>query len=220
MMVPVPTEPKIYHIVHVDRLPSIIADGHLWCDAVMARRGSVGTTIGMSSIKQRRLNLTLRSHPGLHVGGCVPFYFCPRSVMLYVIHRGNAPELTYRGGQQSVVHLEADLREAVAWAESNGRRWAFTTSNAASSYFRDYADLGQLHRIDWAAVQTDRWSGPGAAEQAKESKQAEFLMETAFPWELTIRIGVGSRSMQAAVMEAVQASAHRPAVAVVPDWYY
>lgn len=28
----VPAQPKIYHIVHVDRLPSIIADGCLWCD--------------------------------------------------------------------------------------------------------------------------------------------------------------------------------------------
>lgn len=26
----VPAQPKIYHIVHVDRLPSIVADGCLW----------------------------------------------------------------------------------------------------------------------------------------------------------------------------------------------
>ena len=30
---PVPVEPKIYHIVHLDRLPSIVADGGLLCDA-------------------------------------------------------------------------------------------------------------------------------------------------------------------------------------------
>ena len=33
---PMPAEPKIYHIVHVDRLPSIVKDGYLWCDAKMA----------------------------------------------------------------------------------------------------------------------------------------------------------------------------------------
>ena len=75
--------PKIYHIVHVDRLPSIIADGSLWCDAEIARRteanADIGTMIGMNSIKQRRLTeLTLDSHPSLYVGQCVPFYFCPR----------------------------------------------------------------------------------------------------------------------------------------------
>ena len=73
---PVPRQPKIYHILHVDRLPSIIADGYLWCDAEILRREPSGTTIGMSAIKQRRLKLALASHPNLHVGECVPFSFC------------------------------------------------------------------------------------------------------------------------------------------------
>ncbi len=47
----VPTEPKIYHIVHFDRLASIAADGHIWCDAKVARDGAPGTTIGMKIIK-------------------------------------------------------------------------------------------------------------------------------------------------------------------------
>ena len=29
----VPPQPKTYHIVHVDRLPTIVADGLLCCDA-------------------------------------------------------------------------------------------------------------------------------------------------------------------------------------------
>ena len=33
----VPAQPKIYHIVHVDRLRSILADEHLWCDAEVVR---------------------------------------------------------------------------------------------------------------------------------------------------------------------------------------
>jgi hypothetical protein len=71
----VPNDPKIYYIVHVDRLSSIAAGG-LWCDAEVVRRSAPGTTIGMNAIKERRLNdLTLASHPGLFVGECVPFIF-------------------------------------------------------------------------------------------------------------------------------------------------
>lgn len=104
---PVPTQPKIYHIVHVDRLASIIADGFLWSDAEMVLRQGTGTTIGMSNIKDRRLNeLSLSCRPGLRVGECTPFYFCSRSVMLYLIYRRNE-ELTYKGGQEPIVHLEA-----------------------------------------------------------------------------------------------------------------
>jgi hypothetical protein len=74
-----PARPKIYHILHVDRLSSVVVDGCLWSDTQIAARGRTGTTIGMSHIKQRRMTLPIRSRPGLHVGECVPFYFCPRS---------------------------------------------------------------------------------------------------------------------------------------------
>ena len=114
----VPAQPKIYHIVHVDRLQSIIRSGSLLCDAQIVANNTAGTTIGMSNIKQRRLNeLSLTSYPDLHVGDCVPFYFCPRSIMLYLIYQANHSELTYRGGQGPIIHLQADLHRCTAWAQ-------------------------------------------------------------------------------------------------------
>jgi hypothetical protein len=215
MNMPIPAEPKIYHIVHVDQLPSIIADGWLWCDAEIVRRSPSGTTIGMNGIKQRRLNeLTLTSHPDLHVGDCVPFYFCPRSIMLYLIHQANHPELVYRGGQGPIVHLEADLRQTVAWAEERGRRWAFTLSNAGAYYFEDRCDLVRLGEIDWDAVQARDW------RQCKEGKQAEFLIERQFSWELVSRIGVRSQQVYGQVVTALRAAAHKPRIEIKPDWYY
>lgn len=211
---PIPADPKIYHIVHVDRLPSIIADGSLWCDAEIIRRSSPGTTIGMNSIKQRRLDLALTNHPFLHVGDCVPFYFCPRSIMLYLIHQANHPDLIYRGGQRPIVHLEADMQQTVAWAEARGERWAFTLSNAGAYYFEDRCDLAQLGEIDWNAVQATDW------RQRKEGKQAEFLIERQFPWELVSRIGVISRQVSDQVNTALQAAGHQPPIEIRPDWYY
>ena len=217
MTTPIPAlaEPKIYHIVHVDRLPSIIADGWLWCDAEIVQRTPPGTTIGMNSIKERRLNeLPLNSHPDLHVGDCVPFYFCPRSIMLYLLYRSNHPELAYRGGQDSIVHLETDLLQTVAWAEAHGQRWAFTLSNAGAYYFEDRCDLEQLDEIDWKAVQAKDW------QQCKEGKQAEFLIESQFPWELVSRIGVRSARVYSQASGFLQAAAHRPPIEIKADWYY
>lgn len=211
----VPAQPKLYHIVHVDRLASIMVDGHLWCDAEIVRRAPAGTTIGMTGIKQRRLQeLRLTSHPALHVGDCVPFYFCPRSVMLYLIHQGNHPEMTYRGGQGPILHLEADLHATVAWAQHAGKRWAFTLSNAGSRFFEDRCDLAQLGELDWAAIQAHSW------QQCKEGKQAEFLLEASFPWHLVERIGVKSAATYGQVVNLLAAHGHRPAVEVKPDWYY
>lgn len=143
----VPTQPKLYHIVHVDRLASIIASGGLLSDSEIAIHNYAGTTIGMNSIKQRRLNnLTLTSYPGLYVGQCVPFYFCPRSIMLYLIHQANHSELVYRGGQEPIVHLQVDLLASVQWASEQRQRWAFTLSNAGSYYFEDRCEMVLLRR--------------------------------------------------------------------------
>jgi hypothetical protein len=215
MTTPVPNEPKIYHIVHADRLPSIIADSSLWCDAEIARRSPPGTTIGMNAIKQRRLTeLTLASHPGLYVGQCVPFYFCPRSIMLYLIFQANHPDLEYRGGQGPIIHLESDLQQTIAWAEQRAERWAFTLSNAGAYYFEDRSDLTQLSEIDWNAVNSKDW------RHCKEGKQAEFLVEQYFPLKLVSRIGVQSRAVYDQVATALRASAHKPVIEIKPEWYY
>lgn len=207
--------PKLYHIVHVDRLPSIVAEGCLWCDAEVVRRNPAGTSIGMTAIKQRRLTeLTLSSHPELHVGDCVPFYFCPRSVMLYLIYQGNHPELTYRGGQEPIIHLETDLQATIAWASEAGQRWAFTLSNAGSYYFEDRCDLTNLDEVDWNAVHARDW------RNCKDGKQAEFLVEQFFPWHLVDRIGVYSEPQYRAIVNALPGSRRRPRVEVLRDWYY
>ncbi len=216
-----PARPKIYHIVHIDRLASIISDGCLWSDAKLVQSPKAGTVIGMNGIKARRLNeLQLTSHPGLFVGQCVPFYFCPRSIMLYLIHCANHQELSYRGGQAPIVHLESDLQNSVSWADGNQRRWAFTLSNAGAYYFEDRRDVKQLGEINWNAVAANRWSGLGISRQVKEGKQAEFLVEGSFPWQLVDRIGVHSRSIAQRVATAMEGASHRPIVEIRADWYY
>lgn len=209
-----PSSPKIYHIVHVDRLASIIADGFLWCDAEMQRKSRQGTSIGMSTIKERRLRNRLSSCTDLYVGGCVPFYFCPRSVMLYVIYKRNHPDLTYRGGQQPIVHLVADLQEVVAWAGQNNRQWAFTLSNAGSRYFDDHCDLDQLNKINWEAVEARQW------RTCQEEKQAEFLVEHEFPWTLIRHIGVHSEGARDKVQSALVKAPYKPPIQIQQQWYY
>ena len=206
---------KIYHIVHIDKLQSIINSGGLLSDSEVIRQGLNGTTIGMNSIKQRRLNeLTLSTYPDLFVGQCVPFYFCSRSVMLYMMHMGNSPDITYQGGQDSIIHLEADLMSSIAWANTNGRRWVFTSSNAGSRYFEDFNDLTYLNQIDWSVINSSKWS------HARDKKQAEFLCEHSFEWSLIHRIGVSNQTVYQQVLNIINSSYHKPYVEVKNDWYY
>lgn len=211
-----PLDPLVYHITHVDNLASIVRDQGLWSDADMVARGGPAATIGMAGIKRRRLGLPVGGHAGLMVGACVPFYLCPRSVMLYLLHRGNHSELTYKAGQGPIVHLEASLADIVAWANHYSLRWAFSLSNAGAVYAPFRTDLAHLGHLNWAAIQNNDWRAPAV----KEAKQAEFLVERFFPFSLVRRVGVHSPWVQHRVRSTIATSVHQPRVDVLPAWYY
>lgn len=211
-----PAAPKVYHITHVDNVVGILGDGVLLPDSTMVARGGPAAAIGMSTIKARRLRLPVECHPGTCVGEYVPFNFCPRSVMLYVISAANHAELAYRGGQGPIVHLEADLGDVLAWAREHQQRWAFSTSNAGAHYADFFVDPGELNKIDWVAVANNDFR----SAQVKEGKQAEFLLHGSFPWELVSRIGVKSNDIHERVRVALEGAARAPIVEVRPEWYF
>jgi hypothetical protein len=212
-----PSKPRIYHIFHYDVLQSVLRDGYLFSDAIISSRDPSGTAIGMSTIKQRRLNeLTLQSHPGLYVGACVPFYYCPRSIMLYILHKGNDPGPTYAGGQAPIIHLEFDLRSVSDWATKAGKRWAITRGNASSRYFDDYSSLANLSLLNWQAVQARQWY----QSDIKEAKQSEFLVEDQVPWSLVRRIGVHNEAVRANVEQFLTITGQQPPIEIKLDWYY
>ena len=79
---------------------------------------------------------------------------------------------------------------------------------------KDVYDLAHLSDIDWVTVNATNWSG------CKEGKQAEFLVEQQFPWELVRRIGVHSQTVHRQVLELLSATRHNLIVEVKPEWYY
>jgi ssDNA thymidine ADP-ribosyltransferase, DarT len=97
--VPIP----IYHITHIDNLESILSEGGLLAYNVMLETQTNYTNIAYENIQDRRATIRVPC------GGCgvlhdyVPFYFAPRSPMLYTINRGNVK--SYTQGQSTVIHL-------------------------------------------------------------------------------------------------------------------
>jgi hypothetical protein len=212
-----PANPKIYHITHLRNLSQIVQAGEIWSDSVRIARNADAEIVGMFKIKERRLEvLDVNCHPGTKVGEYVPFYFCPRSIMLYILHMGNHPELTYRGGQRPILHLRADLMTTIRWANQNGVRWAFSDSNAGGSLASFFKSISDLDKIDWAAVEATDFR----SMQVKEGKQAEFLVYESFPWELVEPIGVKDEGIERQVNDILRDTRHKPLVTVEPSWYY
>ena len=212
-----PKNPKIYHITHISNLDTILGDKVLWSDAKRLELGLDCEIVGMSEIKRRRLEeLDVKCHSGTMVGEYVPFYFCPCSIMLYILHMGNHPGIDYREGQGPIIHLQADLKAAVKWATDNRIRWAFSDINAATYVAQFYDDLSQLNNvINWSAVEATDWRD--AAIQ--EYKQAEFLTYESFPLGLVEKIGACNRRIRDQVIKKLGNRAS-PEVSIERNWYY
>lgn len=188
----------LYHITHIERLAGILRDGALLSDAALQDRAGteLDTGIGYDNIKQRRLTeITVPCCEGRFVGTFVPFYFCPRSPMLYTVNQGNTGYP--RGCQSQIVHLVTTTDAALATASA----WAFSDGNAGAFHANFYNDMNQMTELDWAAIRALDWRG----RTKMHRKMAEFLVADRFPWSSIQEIGC----MSSAVAQQVRQMVHR-----------
>jgi ssDNA thymidine ADP-ribosyltransferase, DarT len=205
----VPADPDIYHITHIKNLPGILNASCLWSDARRIRHGFEVENIGYPHIKKRRLKRVVPVAAGGVLGDYVPFNFCPRSVMLFVVNKGH-PD--YGGGQDEIVHLRSTARTAI----STGRPWAFTDRHADLDYAEYHDDLAELDDVAWDVMPLAYWSEP----QTKEVRQAEFLVHDWLQWGAILEVGVINDAMAARVRSLLGPSTKTPVVSVRRSWYY
>ncbi len=216
-MASMPSSPKIYHITHINNLASIVTNHGLVSDARRITNKLSCSLVGMSNIKQRRLQeIEVSCYSGTKVGQYVPFYFCPRSIMLYILDRGNHPEITYQEGQKSIIHLQADLNLVVNWANTQGANWAFSDRNAGSSLATFYNCLSHLNQLNWSAIAAKDFRDA----QIKEGKQAEFLIFDFFPWQLIEKIGTFNNTIVPNIQNVLTSIKHQPMISVERNWYF
>ena len=202
-----PAQILIYHITDVGNFPNILSDGGLHSDAVMAQRNP--TVIGYSHIKQRRLTqIHVPCCNNRFVGEFVPFYFCPRSPMLYTINQGKTGRSA--GCQDTIIHLVTNVATAI----SLGQAWAISDGNAGA-YHTDFdSNLNALDGLDWSAIRARDWRG------RTHQKCAEFLVADFFSWSGVQQIGCQNSAVARQVSTLIQNHTHQPSVDVQPTWYY
>lgn len=202
-----PLDPTIYHITEISNLPSIIHNG-LVSDALLANVPHA--VIGYSNIKERRMTeYRVPCCGNRFVGEFVPFYYCPRSPMLYTINNGNTGKPA--GHQKEIVHLVT----TVSRVAHLGRAWAISDGNAGAAAVSFASDMNALERmLDWDAIKALDWRG------RTRQKMAEFLVADAVPWTSIFGIGVIDQTAAQRVHEVLNGVAHQPEVKVLRNWYY
>lgn len=206
-----PANILIYHITDVSNLTNIIAAEGLHSEANLQLAGVQPTVIGHSNIKRRRLQeITVPCCGNRFVGEFVPFYFCPRSPMLFTINRGNTGRTP--GCQSQIVHLVSSVEIAMGL----GRKWAFSDGNAGAYLTDFFAGVADLAQLDWGIIGSTDWAG----EFRRDKKAAEFLVADFFPWTAVRAIGCYNSATSQEVTRLLRGQLHTPQVRVRTDWYY
>lgn len=204
-----PASTWIYHITDVNNLPGILQRGGLFSDTEIAKAGGPASNIGYAHIKQRRAEeITVDCCDNKFVGEFVPFYYCPRSVMLFTVNQGttNKP----KGCQTEIIHLVS----TVAKATELGRKWAISDGNAGSRAATFGSELRLLDELNWNAIRAHYWS------DVTFEKQAEFLVEGYFPFAAVAGIGCHNDAVAGRVRAILQGAGYQTPVATKREWYY
>lgn len=209
---PRPESRPIMHFTHVRHLPSIVRDGVL-ADSVVGDR--LVHEVGDRDIKAQRRKHRVTCGPGGHPCDYAPFYFGPRSPMLFRIGRGSVPQ--YRDGQDPLVYLVTTIGDVVR----AGLPWVFSDGNCGALLTRYYDDLALLDTtVDWPLLEQTMWNSTAADPNRPTRRAAEFLVHRALPWNLVRRLVVRNAATARAVRAVITDAPHRPTVVVRPGWYY
>ncbi|MCG9027364.1 type II toxin-antitoxin system toxin DNA ADP-ribosyl transferase DarT [Laribacter hongkongensis] len=201
---------RLFHITDISNLPSIVSNGGIFSDAAMRIAHADHSVIGYGDIKDRRLNqITVSCCDNRYVGEFVPFYYCPRSPMLYTINMGNTGRQP--GCQKDIVHL---VTTAIA-GMSTGRDWAISDGNAGAFYTSFYNSPDSLINLNWEVINSNDWGG-----NRRNQKSSEFLVAEYFPWSEIKGIGCYNQEALERVKSAIANSPHNVPVRVLSDWYY
>lgn len=207
-----PLDPiDVYHFTHLRNLPGIVKDG-LHSDASCRRKGLTQVQVGSAGIRERRLRLPVGNvGPGGCVGDYVPWYFGPRSPMMFTLSRNN---YEFQEGFDEVVYLVSSVPRIIGL----GCQWVASDRNAALNLAEFTDDEDELSRhISWEVIEARYWTD---FADGADLRAAEFLVHEWVPWEAAEAVVTKTSKTRAAVEEMIEGLHHSPPVAVRHNWYF
>ena len=162
-----------FRITHIDNIPHILKYGIVRADSPYRNQGYV--SIGNPDLIQFRKSL---NYKGVNLSGYIPFYFGPRSPMLYVIQKGN--ELVKKRHPSEIVYLVISLNDII----TNNLECVFTDGHAVDEISVKYGkeDLPNINKIiKREDVFAQFWNPTPQDPDRKRRKEAELLIRDDIP---------------------------------------
>lgn len=221
----VPQTVRLFHITAIANLPAICAAGALLSKNAGAAAGIDYQDIAHQGAQGARAGRAVPNPPGGVVHDYVPFYFAPRSPMLFAINGGRVANCQWRQGD--IVHLETTVDRVVA----DNVPFVFYDRNATLAFAQPFADLTRLDVVAWDLLTENPvldgfctyWHNKHSVERyadRMERRQAEFLVRERVSLSRFTRIGVMDENRATDVRAILAAAGVNLPVEVKTDWYF
>lgn len=198
----------IFRIIHKRNLGFILEHG------IVCRNGQPQdanfTSIGTEDIIDKRDKKIVAILPGGTLSDYVPFYFAPRSPMLYSVHKNEICP------QEEIVYLVSKLEKVMETELS----FAFTDGHALMQFSQVYNSPEDLDKVDWEVMRAVYWNDTPEDNDKKRRRMAEFLVYEHFPVEAIGLVAVKNEQKKRQVEQILSKFGKNIPVKVYENWYY
>ena len=203
---------RIFRITHVDNVAWDLEHGLQCRNSRIANPGF--RNIGNLELIEKRKDRTVPVSPGGTLADYIPFYFTPRSPMLYNIKTGFH-------GIAKVPMAEIVIYEASAHAlAANGVTVLFTDRHAKLALAEFSADLADLNRVDWNILQRSDFTHDPADPEKMGRYQAEALIHRELPCRHLSAVVCNGQAAKARVQAAAEQCGIPVPVVIQPGMFF
>lgn len=204
----------LFHISFYKNLDSIFSNGEL-ASHIKVQEQRVGyTNIAHQGLQERRSTTVIPVEPNGCLHDYVPFYFAPRSPMLYAIKQGRVKD--FDGNQDDIVYFVTSTDKVV----DAGLPFVFTDGHAIMFITDFYNDINDLDKVDWDIMKERYWNDTEEDPDRKRRRQAEFLIHEKIGLEHFLGIAVRNERMKEIVEDKVKNYKLDLPVVVRPRFYF
>lgn len=163
-----------YRICHIQNLPHILQAG--LCTKHHPDADLNFISIGNPQIITTRDETPVKIDGYGNVGDYVPFYFTPRSIMLYNIVTGYYAPVVPKVPREDILIIRCLAKQLI-----KSERFFFTNGQANDAITDHYNDLKHGNEIDWKNIQAGNFSKSDGDFDRPRRYQAEFLVHHHVP---------------------------------------
>ncbi len=207
---------EIYHFTHKDNFDSILKTNCLFSINQAKKNNTIFKDASYFSIQDIRSRYLVNTKKNGFLHDYVPFYFAPRSPMLFAHSKG---KVSSGMNQSDLIYLVSSVYSV----DNNSLTYAFTDGHAVKCLSSFFDDLNLLNQIDWNLMKAKYWYNTPEDPDRTRRRQAEFLVKDFFPFQLVNKIGVFDEINMSLIISILRSNGKENMVKYVSierNWYF